>query len=201
MSIHAPKNQYGWPHFTQSLYRCESEIRCPECDSCGTIITLVKPTDMAPMRCVINGMTRADFNPETNQIEYTQTLPVDLAHNATLYCEECDCSFPHPAKSPYYEVAIYLHNRAYGGPEEGGWWYDTYERCMGTSALPAQPVSFTDYQKACVAKQCLEEWIDLAYPDNKDIDIGSVNSPGRYVALAFTGKAPPYLPRNTPHFE
>ena len=30
------------------------------------------------------------------------------------------------ASGPLY-VNVYLHDRAFGGPEEGGWWYDTYE--------------------------------------------------------------------------
>lgn len=30
-----------------------------------------------------------------------------------------------------YYVNIYLHDRRYGGPEEGGWWYDVwlYDSC------------------------------------------------------------------------
>lgn len=28
--------------------------------------------------------------------------------------------------TPKLYVNVYLHDRAYGGPEEGGWWYDTY---------------------------------------------------------------------------
>lgn len=27
----------------------------------------------------------------------------------------------------YYVVAVYYEDRAYGGPEEGGWWYSTGE--------------------------------------------------------------------------
>jgi len=28
-------------------------------------------------------------------------------------------------KSRRYSVTVYLVNMAYGGPEDGGWWYDT----------------------------------------------------------------------------
>lgn len=28
---------------------------------------------------------------------------------------------------PFYIVTVVLWDRAYGGPEEGGWWYDTYD--------------------------------------------------------------------------
>lgn len=32
-------------------------------------------------------------------------------------------------------VAIYLVDRAYGGPEEGGWWYDCGERFSGFAPI------------------------------------------------------------------
>jgi hypothetical protein len=28
--------------------------------------------------------------------------------------------------TPLLYANLYLHDREYGGPEEGGWWYDTY---------------------------------------------------------------------------
>ena len=38
-----------------------------------------------------------------------------------------------PAPTVAYYVNEYRTDRAYGGPEEGGWWYDTGEfvRCLG----------------------------------------------------------------------
>ena len=35
---------------------------------------------------------------------------------------------------PTFYVNEYLTNRAYGGPEEGGWWYDTatFVQCHGS---------------------------------------------------------------------
>lgn len=48
------------------------------------------------------------------------------------HCTECDTS-PCQGKCKeknmpsFYCVSIYMTDRAYGGPEEGGWWYGTGE--------------------------------------------------------------------------
>lgn len=34
--------------------------------------------------------------------------------------------FQMPQKQKPVYVSVYEHSRAYGGPEEGGWWYDLY---------------------------------------------------------------------------
>ena len=40
-----------------------------------------------------------------------------------------------PAAPEAFHVNEYITNRAYGGPEEGGWWYDTgtFVQCHGTA--------------------------------------------------------------------
>ena len=41
----------------------------------------------------------------------------------TFYCDECDEEFSGRVEMTLF-VNVYLVGRAYGGPEEGGWWYD-----------------------------------------------------------------------------
>ena len=45
------------------------------------------------------------------------------------YDDEPDEEEAEPAKqeAPFFMVSVYLVDRAYGGPEEGGWYYDTGE--------------------------------------------------------------------------
>lgn len=47
-----------------------------------------------------------------------------------------------PSSDPPFcrTVALYETNRAYGGPEEGGWWYDVGERVPGTEAIVCHSV-------------------------------------------------------------
>lgn len=46
-------------------------------------------------------------------------------------------------------IAVYEVGRAYGGPEEGGWWYDCYEL--------AYTVPFSRKALIAVEKDCYEE--------------------------------------------
>lgn len=43
-----------------------------------------------------------------------------------LCCEYCGCEVKYhkDEKATWWSVAVYETDRAYGGPEEGGWWYD-----------------------------------------------------------------------------
>jgi hypothetical protein len=68
-------------------------------------------------------------------------------------------------------VNVYLVDRAYGGPEEGGWWYDT-EEAINAIKCEAYEV---DYRK-----QVAQEWCD-AQNASRNSDINSVLSEGKYV--------------------
>ena len=46
-----------------------------------------------------------------------------------------------------HSVAVYLTQRLYGGPEEGGWWYNAGELCTDP-ALIALGVTFPDGHKS-----------------------------------------------------
>ena len=52
-----------------------------------------------------------------------------------------------PAQRGY--ISLYRHSRCYGGPEEGGWWYSTYE-LMGY-------IPFASIEQAEAARTALEE--------------------------------------------
>ena len=57
------------------------------------------------------------------------------------YCTHCNTQvkWDHDREASFVSVAIYEVSRAYGGPEEGGWYYDVGTR--DDSSLRCYPVS------------------------------------------------------------
>lgn len=98
----------------------------------------------------------------------------------------------------FYTVAIYAVDRAYGGPEEGGWYYD-----YGTPYLePEAALHFAAFDN-------LGKAIDYADHLNLKVlpswnmgraEISSVLSDGRYKALWSEGFPQPF-PTEHPHYE
>ena len=62
-----------------------------------------------------------------------------------LSCEECGSSVKRCGQRPaqWWSVGVYETGRSYGGPEEGGWWYDT-----GQMIDPYRVRGFNDIEKA-----------------------------------------------------
>lgn len=95
-----------------------------------------------------------------------------------------------------YVVAIFLVDRAYGGPEEGGWWYDCGE--------PAEEYAeyirgFSDEKEAIAYKKELNEQVVSAGNVGRR-EIGSVLSTGRYAVRICDG-LPKAYPSEKPHYE
>jgi len=92
-----------------------------------------------------------------------------------------------------YSVAIYLVDRAYGGPEEGGWWYNAGEavRLIRT---------FKNEDKACVFANRMQRLLDKTLNKGRR-DISSVLSTGRYYAEVHDSIPPQVYPEVTPHYE
>ena len=75
--------------------------------------------------------------------------------------------------TPRLYVNVYLHDRALGGPEEGGWWYDTY------SPVDEQCFLAADIESVRAIAEHAQEFCDVENAD-RNSDIGSVCSDGRY---------------------
>lgn len=89
-----------------------------------------------------------------------------------------------------HSVAIYLCDRAYGGPEEGGWYYD----CGIPSTEPehAQHArTFHDEDDAHDYARTLNETLEDEWNQDRP-DLNSVLSVGRYYAEAHNGDPAPY---------
>lgn len=93
--------------------------------------------------------------------------------------------------TPCLFVNIYLYDRAYGGSEEGGWWYDTYtpedEQCRQFATEEEAEAYFE------IAKQWCAEENEGRRP------VSSVLSEGVYVACLESWPAEPQ-PLYPPHY-
>jgi hypothetical protein len=63
-----------------------------------------------------------------------------------------------------WHVSVYEIDRGYGGPEEGGWWYD-----CGTCVVTIPVFDFTDAEV-----DALIETLKKAYPNESRYGVGSV---------------------------
>lgn len=95
--------------------------------------------------------------------------------------------------STKYLVAVYMVDKAYGGPEEGGWWYDTGELIRIIDVFGHEQKAY-DF--------CLRLNKLLRRTLNKGRrEISSVLSTGRYFAEVYEDCAPRHYPEITPHYE
>ncbi len=90
-------------------------------------------------------------------------------------------------------VAFYEIDRSFGGPEEGGWWYDCGEL---RRVLKVVPSADRAYALAARANQLMDRL------QRHKRDIGSVAyAGGRYAACVFEETAPRTFPETRPHYE
>lgn len=75
--------------------------------------------------------------------------------------------------TPRVWVNVYLHDRAYGGPEEGGWWFDNWD------AIYEESMAYLSEAEAEAAAVLKQVWCDRENSD-RNSDINSVCSDGRY---------------------
>lgn len=93
-----------------------------------------------------------------------------------------------------YSVAIYNEQLAYGGPEEGGWWYDAGE-------IVARPVRyFRDEEQAFAYARRINRHLHNLINDRKRYRYSDVNSDGRIVADVHAGHPPQFYPQERPRY-
>jgi hypothetical protein len=92
-----------------------------------------------------------------------------------------------------YILAIYETDRAYGGPEEGGWWYDCGQlvRIIATERTVTRANALAARANGLLARlQRGKRPIDsVAY------------SGGRHAVMVFERVAPAHFPSERPHYE
>jgi hypothetical protein len=95
----------------------------------------------------------------------------------------------------FYSVAIYLVDKAWGGPEEGGWWY--------TFGIPSiEHVEQTRLFQKLEEAQEYQKTLGLLTSSLNSTrrSINSVLSEGEFQACLFPGN-PEVFPKVRPHYE
>lgn len=119
--------------------------------------------------------------------------------------------------APFWTVAIYLVDKVYGGPEEGGWYYTGGERIDHAldgvnpndllTVLTGEGTIYRDTEEASAAEQeayAYAETLQLRLDCTVNVgrrEISSVLSEGRYSAIAHPGHPPQHFPATRPHYE
>lgn len=96
-----------------------------------------------------------------------------------------------------YIVSVYMCDRAYGGPEEGGWYYDCGEP---VEELCIFMRTFTDEDQAYAYRNRLQRAIDVVFNCGRP-SISSVLSRGRYRVIVDRNEMPAAYPKYRPCYE
>lgn len=128
--------------------------------------------------------------------------PFERAYQATEYAQ-MNVAKPWEVATmepPYWYVAVYLEDRAYGGPEEGGWYYDTGELQefidpQGDKVYNAMFNHRPDAEYFAARLRDLPEFTNEGRPN-----IGSVNSIGQYRIVVNETPMQNY-PEHKPHYD
>jgi hypothetical protein len=96
-----------------------------------------------------------------------------------------------------FTTAIFLIDRAYGGPEEGGWYYDTGEP---SDEHANHTRGFDNQIDACAYARELDSFIFTSGMNKGRREISSVLSTGRYAAIVQEGQPKSY-PDERPYYE
>lgn len=109
---------------------------------------------------------------------------------------------PAEPKPVLYWVAIYDVNRAYGGPEEGGWWYDTGDLVIDPDIYgELMPMAFTEEDRAITYVNKMKLKATAANLAEGRRDKGSVASTGQYEAQIHEGFLAQHYPASRPRYE
>ncbi len=90
-------------------------------------------------------------------------------------------------------VAFYAVDRAFGGPEEGGWWYDTGELVRLHDLLRSEDAAIRAAARA-------NRLLDLVQRGHARVD-SVLYTGGRYRACVFEAHPPLHFPEEQPHYE
>lgn len=89
----------------------------------------------------------------------------------------------------WWTVGVYETSRAYGGPEEGGWYYTA-----GTMVEKGRMRFFDSYKKAKAYEKRLWDWVEAENRKNKYCE-------ERLAVRCTTETMPPmYFPQRRPHY-
>ena len=89
-------------------------------------------------------------------------------------------------------IALYEIGRAYGGPEEGSWWYDTGELARLLALAPTEA-------RAVQLAQRANRLLERLQRHRRQVD-SVLYDGGRHAAIVFEWTAPPAFPPVRPQY-
>jgi hypothetical protein len=95
----------------------------------------------------------------------------------------------------HYSVAVFLVDRAYGGPEEGGWWYD-----YGIPSEDHAHLTRWTHNRKQADRATHKLEAQIAGDNEGRREISSVLSDGEYRVCITLGQPKPW-PQHRPHYE
>jgi len=104
---------------------------------------------------------------------------------------------PRDDDPPWFACAIVMHDKSYGGPEEGGWYYDTYEPQIG----PDVPTPAVFKTRAEAEAWCDDQTLWCQGQNEARHPPSSTISDGHYATMIYEGEFPCTLPKERPHYE
>jgi hypothetical protein len=131
-------------------------------------------------------------------------FPDDESDPLVTFIDEVEKASP-----PFYTVAIYLVDKAYGGHEEGGWWFEYGDRVDEPmdGILPDTLLSVfyqhghldrgAAYAQAHYYAETLQKVLDVSINVGRR-EISSMASEGRYYAMVHPGYPPQHFPERKP---
>ncbi len=109
-------------------------------------------------------------------------------------------------KKDIYLVTCYHHDRAYGGHEEGGWYFDYYiPLCPGfedkhSEGYEARVWAFTSEEKARSFVERMNAKLDYFINQHRP-SVSSVCSRGEVCCFVSKNSFPDMEPKTKPHYE
>ena len=95
-----------------------------------------------------------------------------------------------------YYVAVYEIGCAYGGPEEGGWWYDT-----GELSERVRVRGYRTRDQASAVCRRINGWLDRMRADWVRSPRSVVYAGGHFEARVYKGLPPKFFPQSRPFYE
>ena len=121
--------------------------------------------------------------------KYNADVEMLAMHDQSVSAMGCELVPVYIEMARQYWVNLYLTDRVYGGPEEGGWYYNAGEAVVSFECTEG------DQEELLTEAHELVEWLNEGRPQ-----ISSVLSEGQYSALAEEGPGVSY-PEEEPHYE
>lgn len=120
-----------------------------------------------------------------------------LDEGAMFCCPDCGDFVEAVYREPkWLIVAVYLCDKAYGGPEEGGWWYNTGHPVEKAISLLRR---FKTRKQANEYRDRLDRALNICWNHGR-ADINSVLSQGQFRAIIHEESYPKAYPGIRPHY-